>query len=598
MLFLLFLPLAGKAQNSFLQVLSVPSSSLTSSEQSKLNQIVQQPVVLNYWHISIDNFDSALNGRLLQANLPNEASTTFEADFPYSEQPGTYNWVGYNLDGSYFKIYKWQDGVAGNAYLSASDNYYGIISLSTTRIILVRYDKEIMKGQDSCGTESDQDDLEDDEVEERGGCQANIIRVLFLFTPAAAAGASVPATVAQTVISELNSTGNASGVDAIFVQANVALLPGFVENSDIKDDLKDVCDNSTAKNLRDASYADIVVLLTGPHPGLSAIGIADQTASNKRAYAVAEIVPAGDGTMTATHEVGHLLGGRHQRCSTCNVGACQNATKHHGFLVGTTMKTTMTQLTCQAAQTRIGRWSNPDTPFMGLATGNDDNNNAKKINERAGKVCCFRDDPPPSGGGGAQFQVEITGAGQVCSTQQYIPYQSSVIPASNGYSYLWEVSETGIGNYTQVSTSSSWILMNASTLPGTWTTVRLTVTDANNSASWDFFEIHRVTCFGGGKGVEERSSSNTNQNLDVPSDGQVLVTPNPASETLTVKGINEWSTITILDMNGRVFAKSYPTKEDGNELSLSIANFSSGVYIVSVKKPDQHLPIKIKFVKL
>ncbi|TAK42379.1 MAG: hypothetical protein EPO28_07405 [Saprospiraceae bacterium] len=518
-------------QNAFLEILHPSEGSLTSAEQSKLATISQSPRVLDYWHISIDNFESALNGRLLEVSLPNETSTTFEADFPYSEQPGTYNWVGYNLNGSYFRIVKWQDGVSGSAYIATSENYYGIISLSPTRTVLVRYDEEIIESQNSCGTEVIEEGEDDDEVEDRFGCESDIIRVLFLFTPAAAAtGIDPPATVAQTIIAELNSTANGSGVDAIFVPANVTLLSGFVENTDIHDDLDDVCENSTAQNLRDASYADIVVLLTGPHPGIGAIGTAFLKASNARAYAVAEIDPAGDGTMTATHEVGHILGARHQRCLTCDVSSCDNWSNHHGTLVGNTMKTVMTQLTCQPGRTRIGRWSNPDTPFMGLATGSDENNNAKKVKKRAGKVSCFREDPPWSGDPpGALFLVTISGPEEVCNTQGYYPYQVNIPPAPGivyPLSYVWEVSETGIYNYTQVSTSSSWILMNPANLPGTWTTLRVTVTDAAGHTSFDFFQIHRIDCFGEGSGGEDRSAS-VGQSLFVPFNGQVSVTPNP-----------------------------------------------------------------------
>lgn len=557
-----------------------------------------------YWPISVDNFESALNGRTLQANLPNEVATTFEADFPHSKGPGNYFWVGYNLDGSYFQIIKRPDEVSGKIYIAASDNFYRIISLSPSRTILVKYDNSIPREHDDCGVPATEEE-EEPEVVDRGGCEFNRIRVLFLFTPAVATATPSPLSISLDVIDEINTTCMASGMaetDVHFERAGTVLLPGFLENMQIEDDLNAVCDNTTAQNLRDLYYADIVVLFTAGHPG-PIIGVANLTASNKKAYCVAELrFSNSGGSLTATHEIGHLLGARHQRKSTCDVSGFDNWTWHHGTQVGTTMKTMMAQLACPNP-TRILRWSNPDTDFMGMSTGSTTNNNAKKIEKRAGNVCCFREEPPSSGGTGSAytFLASINGPKEICNVQNYYPYQATITSSPaivNPLTYLWETSYIGVGNYTQVSTGSSWVLTNPSTLPGAWTTLRLTVTDAANHTAQAFYEIHRIDCFGDSTGTEDRSSFIPDSGVEILQKEAIFLTPNPAKDVVTIKGLEVDTEVTIFDVNGRICKSFTFTDQEGSGLDVNLTDMISGVYVVFIKKPKQASSLKIKFVKI
>lgn len=53
LLLLLLYSITGKAQNTFLQVLTIQTASLTNVEQSKLTDVVQQQEVLAYWPIGL-----------------------------------------------------------------------------------------------------------------------------------------------------------------------------------------------------------------------------------------------------------------------------------------------------------------------------------------------------------------------------------------------------------------------------------------------------------------------------------------------------------------------------------------------------------------
>ena len=129
--------------------------------------------------------------------------------------------------------------------------------------------------------------------------------------------------------------------------------------------------------------------------------------------------------------------------------------------------------------------------------------------------------------------------------------------------------------------------------------VRLTVTDANNNVSFDFFEIKRVTCFGGGKGVDNRSSSQTSAPAEASIEsGQVSAMPNPVSETFVLKGLLAESQLTILDANGYVLRVLDIPSEIGGEITVDVSDLCAGVYLASIKRPEQEAPVKIKFVKI
>lgn len=413
-----------------------------------------------------------------------------------------------------------------------------------------------------------------------------------------------PSLVALSVISEINAACDASGIaatDAHFAYAGTALLPGFAENLDIHDDLDDLRNSTAAQNLRNDYYADIVVLITANvHTG--AVGVARLKASDAKAYCVIEIGSALFNGFGATHEIGHILGARHERCSTCgNVDGCDNKTDHHGFLVGTEMRTIMAQNTCPAGTTRIGNWSNPAVNFMGFATGTSDNNNAAQVRSRADKVSCFRSSPPFGGGsgqGGSPFLVSINGSKEVCNAQGYYPYQAVITttPAvTYPLSYVWEISPIGVGSWTQVSTTNSYLLTNPASFPNYWMTIRLTVTDAAGNISVGFFEVKRISCFG--SGGEDRSAHGLEEG-SFESNSGVYLLPNPASESLTIQGIMGGSQISILNMNGKLVQAFMGLQNAENKVSVSLSSIPPGVYIVSIKEPQQASSIKIRFIKL
>lgn len=205
-------------------------------------------------------------------------------------------------------------------YVSSTDKKYTSANIALGKYILLEYEdwtvKENLLG---CGNEDEEDDDEDEfdnedddetdeEIEFRGSCDGNTIRVLVLYT-AAAAVIDAPVVVAKKIIDELNSTTRLSGLnyfDINFALANTVLLEGFVEDREsMSDDLDRLRNHTVAKQLRNDNLADVVILLTRPIY-IDVAGIGYLKAKNAKAYCIAEITAAKT-NFTGSHEIGHIL---------------------------------------------------------------------------------------------------------------------------------------------------------------------------------------------------------------------------------------------------------------------------------------------------
>lgn len=584
---------SAHAQTAFISVLNPNSVTLTNQEQTSLTQVQQRGDIVTSWLVALNPIENYLNGNVLSITLP-ESSTvyTFERDVVTSVADGEYYWAGYNADGSSARLRKGAYDFLGHLYIAATDYHYEIASLSNDKAVLVKYTPSVISGYDGCSLGDEEDEDSDDEVEDRSGCADNKVRVLFLHTAAAAAlGPPSPTSVALSVISELNAATQESGLtqtDVFFESAGSVLLTGFMESSNIGNDLSALSSSSTVHNLRNTYKGDIVVLLTAnayPEAG-RAKRIA---ASNSNAYCIVE-VPAARFAMTGSHEIAHIIGARHQRCVVCLVGGCDPLTNHHGYLVGDDFRTIMVQQDCgSGVRTRIGRFSNPDAPFMGWETGNWWNKNAQKLKSRAGKVACFRESPNYLGEGQGQAYIltSINGSPTVPNCQGYYPYSSTVsLPYQAPLIYKWEISPLGVGNWTTVSTSSSYLLTDPTNWPNYWMTLRLTVTDANGWTGFAFKEIQRVECFDGGG--DDRATLKTNS---IPT-----YYPNPVKDILTLQNIFSDSQVSIFDANGIQISNFSITQQAVNQQVFDLTRLHPGVHWLSVK--NAHQTFTFKFVKI
>ncbi|MDX1911331.1 MAG: zinc-dependent metalloprotease [Saprospiraceae bacterium] len=575
LVFFSFAKTGAQSTNSIIQVLDPSSVTLTTEESAKLTLIQNNPMTLTYWHINVNSLASCVSGTTLATSLPGVSGVkSFTADYVFSLPNGEYYWSGANTSGEQIRLGKVNAGYFGNISLPGLDIYYGIQKLSDTRYVLVKYHEDIFANPNECGTPAVEDEEEDSVVEDRSDCDGNVIRVLFLYTSASLNSGFDPFVVAPAVIDELNATTAASGLtnsDISFSLANVGPLNGFDETTnDIFGDLDRLTDNSDAQDARDYSKADVVILFTRPAYG-TIVGVGYQTASNANAYGIAVISFAAT-SFTASHEIGHIIGARHQRCTVCSVSNCDNATNHHGFPIGTSgFRTIMMQQTCAGART--GRWSNPESTFMGFATGDADNNNVAILKSRADNVACFRGDPATPIYPYYDNWVYLTGPNWVCDGDDEQPY--SVSYSSQFFTapitYSWSVSETGLAPWTLLSCNTNQCTVTDINDLSSPFFVRVTLTDVNGHSGTDIQKVEKVLCrTGKGKNREDTGSIT----------GKVQ--PNPFADILRIGEVTSGARLSVMDANGRVLEQQV-CKETTPEFHWDLRNLVPGIYFLRIE---------------
>jgi hypothetical protein len=90
------------------------------------------------------------------------------------------------------------------------------------------------------------------------------------------------------------------------------------------------------------------------------------------------------------HEIGHLIGARHDRALD---DSTQPFPYGHGFVNGLACFTMMSFMERFDGCPRRPVWSSPDVKVDGVPAGDAETNNAKVIREGAARVAAFRPDP-------------------------------------------------------------------------------------------------------------------------------------------------------------------------------------------------------------
>ncbi len=586
LLFLFFFSKAEAQSTSLIQVLNPSSVSLTSAEQAKFSQIQSLTTTASVQHVQINPIQNYLSGQSLTIQLPNSnQATVFLSDCVISKPNGEYYWTGANADGSTITLGNYNSGYLGSIFHAPSQTQYTMYTFAPGKDILVKHQPGYLADANDCGTSDGPDEDPNNEVIDRSECESNTVRVLVLFTPAAAASASGlnPLVVGPAIVAELNASSLASNLSAnevTFVLAGTVLLPGFLEQAnDLSGDVDLLASNATAIATRNATFADVVVLIADDvYSGSNGIA-KDIAASAANAFCIAEITAAAT-LFTGSHEVAHLFGARHQRCYSCSA-ACSELSFGHGFRIGEDFQTIM-RVNCDNTP-RVGRWSTPGVPFMSFPTGNVANNNAKKLRDRAGKVSCFRGAVP-----GLAYEVKLSGTRTICDGDDDQNLSAIFNPAGFAppVTVTWERSFTGFAPWTILGCSGNQCtLTGINSFPAVYY-VRLTVSDAAGNSASDILEVKKVFCLGG-SGGDRDASENT-----YISDG-VSIYPNPANEQLIVSGIESVATIILSDLSGTVVLQKNLLAISGEKISIDISRLPQGIYFAVVKQGKSIVNTKI-----
>lgn len=578
---------------------------MTAQEQSRLDYYINDSYTEEIYHIKINPIGDFLKGNELDVKLPGtQTIVKFKASYIKSTTEDDYYWLGYNGGGSSFELMKMpvpnsgglqqpfgssSYAYLGNIQIPSSDFSYQIVDLSPQRSICIKFKRKKYENENICTVTGDDED-EEYIVEDRSNCPHNNIRVLFLFTGATTIN-NIPTIVANNILNQLNASILASGLtpnQINFESAGVETLT-FVETPDIGNDLDRLVNNTTAHNLRDDNFADMVILLTAAaYP--DAAGRAKGTATkNKNTYCIAEIPTAVSG-LTGVHEIGHLIGARHQRCSECQIdgifSGCNIFTNHHGFRIDPANRSIMFQNGCDATRTRIGQWTNLEN-----GTGTEVDDNSKILVKRAAKIACFRDDPPAPTGNVSSVVI-TSSSPTLCRNGNAGIYYGSFNQSNLTYplTYTWAISPNGISGFTTVSSNPNggFYSLNPTSLSSSYTNavfIRLTVTDALGASGHVIYEVELVDCLS--EEVDNRNSLSIEGNSD-----KIIIYPNPVIDRLQIKGIENEDIVFIYDTNGQLVLKQQYVLQQ----SINTSTLTAGLYIVKIQSQQQ---IKtLKFCKL
>ena len=198
-----------------------------------------------------------------------------------------------------------------------------------------------------------------------------------------------PADLSALAIEQANQTFRNSGLGNISLRLVHTQLIDYDEaGADLFDHLYRMVDGVGAfkdlKKLRDEKRADIVGLVLDSPTGCgqsTRVGAEADEAFFVVHHACAAI------TYSIAHEIGHILGARHDRFMDANDKPYAFA---HGYIDGTKWRDMMSYQEGCGGCPRIPYWSNPRMMYQGEPMGTAACDNARVILEQAERVSKFR----------------------------------------------------------------------------------------------------------------------------------------------------------------------------------------------------------------
>lgn len=294
-------------------------------------------------------------------------------------------------------LYMMDNCVVGN--INTHEGRYALRSVSPNHIAIIRHYES-----------SAEEDPEIHEEENYNDTTRTIssttlpIRVLFLYTDSVRhmMGTYKPDSVMRSIvfmyINQGNESFNNSSVNARFQLAYIGLTTYNEATQTWSNVLNHFCGKNDGymdevHTLRDKYSADVCVLLQGKNDYCGEARTIN--ASENTAFCIVAPLPVCNSKFSAIHEIGHLVGCRHNRSAD---GANTPYKYGHGYYhydennYWASWRTMMSyDNSCQYGCPRILYWSNPYVSYDGLPTGTVTyENNARVWSERAGTIAAFR----------------------------------------------------------------------------------------------------------------------------------------------------------------------------------------------------------------
>ncbi len=266
---------------------------------------------------------------------------------------------------------------------------------------------------------------------------------------------------------------------------------------------------------------------------------------------------------TTIHEIGHLIGCRHNRYIDNHMSPYQYG---HGFCPytpdnGLTDWRTIMSYPNQLCPTNLAcrrrlYWSNPDVTFNGLPTGTITyENNARVWNERASTVSAFRT---------KDYNIALTSSSNSTSALYENYEASNNISTNNGY-------EVQAGQTVDMAAANE-IRLLPNTHIKSGSTFRASIRSNADDNTYPQF-------------VNSRHLSNT----VAQNESRISVFPNPVTNVLTVRSTEVLQLVRIYDLNGQCLLQTA-------EKEINVSMLPVGLYLLTAHTSSGE-SLQTKFIK-
>jgi hypothetical protein len=433
------------------------------------------------------------------------------------------------------------------------------------------------------------------------------IRVLVLWTQNAENTGLNTNDVINTAIAQFNSCiyrSNITSAAAITLAGSQKV--NFTETNTILSDWNTLAEsanniNGVIKGLRDASNADIVILMTNSNYGIYQGTIGNFSMNANSAYAIVQINNAVGSEKVFAHEIGHLFDARHKVDNQNN----PQVYAHSHVIVTPWYSSNCNTIMHFNSDNRIENFSNPNVYVSGIATGlANTNDNARRILETWQTV---RNHKPSA----STLSTSIYGV-TYCNLFQSYTWEAATRCAQGFIGYEWFTSYDGFNWYLRGTNEfySEYFYSGANT----YRFLKLRVT-ANGQVSESFTTIY---LHNNGQGNRVSTSDDKSAETYVPpvvgkkSENDIepekvnlvinQIFPNPSQATFSLNFTNPIEqdvSLDLIDASGHtvnLFAKERYSKGNYSK-NLTAGNLSSGTYIVRLSSDSEFATTKLVIIK-
>lgn len=610
------------------------SSGFTSSQLEILDSLDDHPDIDTVTIVEVNDMWSIQSNGYFDVNVFGHTTRTadvFNIDMPESSpQAGDYYieawFIGDLLDGSGdpysdydgdIQLSRYDGEMIGSIRPFGSSDVYGLISVGNGKNVLVKYNSSVV-GNAKCAPATTPTTA----AKVTGPCDREI-RVLVLYTDNATKYSPNPAVNAAIMMQLLNGgvynsmNHNTQGLNFVLAGTKHVTPAEFSETSDVEDDILNIRASNNIKYYRDYYEADLVVCLTnGNYYNSNNIRVLGRTTigpDDLRAYALVEITSPMN-YYTFAHEIGHLLGARHQQTTVFdtspiggqpdNLGSYEHGYKvtRNPFLVSPTHHHSIVHELVPGGH-REHYFSTPNVTIRNKQFGKTQYNDVTRwLYEYGCTVAEFRTGPAPTFYANiiAPFNVYTGITVNVTGTPYY---------GASDYDFEWSISTDGGVTYSSIGSSYNQLSGSASfSMPAVSKVyVKLKAYDNVGNTDTKIRVIHNygVATTTNGSCCPGNYSSGPLKPLNIKNISEdnieFNIAPNPAS-TFTdimlhlppnVKKTR--ATVIVYDVTGKE-VKAYKVNSGASTLRLNTANLPTGSYTVKLIFNDSTLYKKLTIV--